>query len=193
MTQLSVNDIEKAVREKYANSKRLEHILGVARLAKDLAIKFDLDGEKAYIAGLLHDYCKYESTEEMVEIIADETIIEKFKDAPQIYHAYASSIVAEKKFNIKDIEILNAIKYHVYGRVNMTLFEKILVIADYAEDSRPYPNCKEVRRILDEGRFDLAMYLCIKYTIEAVLAKGDKPLTEQYEILEELEKIYKEN
>ena len=193
MTQLSVNDIEKAVRKKYANSKRLEHILGVARLAKDLAIKFDLDGEKAYIAGLLHDYCKYESTEEMVEIIADETIIEKFKDAPQIYHAYASSIVAEKKFNIKDIEILNAIKYHVYGRVNMTLFEKILVIADYAEDSRPYPNCKEVRRILDEGRFDLAMYLCIKYTIEAVLAKGDKPLAEQYEILEELEKIYKEN
>ena len=91
-----------------------------------------------------------------------------------------------KKFKINDEEILNAIKFHVYGRVNMTLFEKILVIADFAEDSREYARCKEVRKILDEGNFDLAMYLCIKYTIEAVLAKGDMPLAEQYEILNEL-------
>ena len=52
--------------------------------------------------------------------------------------------------------------------------------------SREYARCKEVRKILDEGNFDLAMYLCIKYTIEAVLAKGDMPLAEQYEILNEL-------
>lgn len=188
MTQLSVNEIESLVREKYQNSKRLEHILGVARLAKELAIKFNLNPEKAYIAGLLHDYCKYESTEEMVAIIADEEIISKFKDAPQIYHAYASCVMAKDKFNIVDLEILNAIKYHVYGRVNMSLFEKILVIADFAEDSRTYTRCKEVRKILDEGNFDLAMYLCIKYTIESVLAKGDKPLPEQYDILEQLGK-----
>ena len=46
-----------------------------------------------------------------------------------------------------------------------------------------------LRKILDEGNFNLAMYLCIKYTIEAVLAKGDQPLLEQYEILSELEKV----
>lgn len=188
MIQLSVNEIENAVKEKYQNSKRLEHILGVARLAKELAIKFNLNPEKAYIAGLLHDYCKYETIEEMINIIADEQIILKFKDAPQIYHAYASSVMAREKFMINDLEILDAIKYHVYGRLNMSLFEKILVIADFAEDSRTYDRCKEVRKILDEGNFDLAMYLCIKYTIDAVIAKGGKPMSEQYEILKQLEK-----
>lgn len=186
MTLLSVKEIEKAVKDKYANSKRLTHILGVARLARELAVKFNLDSEKAYVAGLLHDYIKYESLEEMIQIIKDTVVIEKFKDAPQIYHAYASSVVAKEKFNISDEEILNAIKYHVYGRVDMSLFEKILVISDFAEDSREYASCKEVRKILDNGNFDYAMYLCIKYTIEAVVAKGDKPLEEQYQILEQL-------
>ena len=68
----------------------------------------------------------------------------------------------------------------------MTLMEKILVISDFAESSREYPRCKEVRKILDNGEFDLAMYLCIKYTIEAVLASGNTPLEEQYEINREL-------
>ena len=187
MSQLSVNEILEKVKEKYANSNRLIHILGVAKLARELACKFDLDEDKAYIAGLLHDYYKYEPISEMIELINDDEITLKFKSAPQIYHAYASSVAANKFFNIDDEEILNAIKYHVYGRVDMTLMEKILVISDFAEDSREYSSCKEVRKILDEGNFDLAMYLCIKYTIEAVLAKGDKPLDEQYEILNQLE------
>ena len=166
MTQLSVREIEEAVREKYANSKRLNHILGVARLAKELAIRFNLDSEKAYVAGLLHDYYKYEPISEMLELINDKDIEKKFKNSPQIYHAYASSVAAKKFFNIKDEEILNAIKHHVYGRIDMTLFEKILVISDFAEDSREYDRCKEVRKVLDDGNLDLAMYLCIKYTIE---------------------------
>ena len=189
MTQLSVSQIEEAVYAKYQNSKRLNHILGVARLARKLAINFNIDSDKAYVAGLLHDYIKYEPISEMLEIINDQQVIDKFKEAPQIYHAYASSVVAEKEFGITDYEILNAIKYHVYGRLNMTLLEKILVVSDFAEDSREYARCIEVRKILDSGNFELALYLSIKYTVEEVLAKGDKPMDEQYAILKELELI----
>ena len=105
MTQLSVNEIESKVREKYGNSKRLTHILGVAQLAKRLALIFNLDENKAYVAGLLHDYYKYEPISEMVELINDEQIVEKFKSAPQIYHAYASCVAAKEEFNITDSEI----------------------------------------------------------------------------------------
>ena len=193
MIQLSVNEILEKVKTKYSNSKRLTHILGVADLAKELAIKFKLDSNKAYIAGLLHDYYKYESIEVMLKLIDDKEVEEKFKTAPQIYHAYASSKAALTEFGINDEEILNAIKYHVYGRVDMTLMEKILVISDFAESSREYPRCKEVRQVLDSGEFDLAMYLCIKYTIEAVINSGNAPLSEQFDILEQLKKLVKEN
>ena len=186
MSQLSVKTIEEAVYSKYQNSKRLDHILGVAKLAKELAIKFNINAEKAYVAGLLHDYIKYEPISQMLEIIDDQEIIDKFKNAPQIYHAYASSVVAKTEFLIEDEEILNAIKYHVYGRLNKTLLEKILVVSDFAEDSREYARCKEVRKILDGGDFDLALRLSIEYTIESVLFKGDKPMDEQYQILSQL-------
>ena len=190
MTQSLVKTIETAVYDKYQNSKRLNHILGVARLAKELAIKFNIDSEKAYIAGLLHDYIKYEPISQMIGIINNQEIINKFKNAPQIYHAYASSVIAKKEFLIDDEEILNAIKYHVYGRLNMTLLEKILVVSDFAEDSREYARCKEVRKILDNGDFDLALRLSIEYTIESVLSKGDQPMEEQYQILEQLKSVW---
>ena len=186
MTQLLVKKVEEAVFSKYKNSKRLNHILGVARLARTLAIKFGLDEQKAYITGLLHDYIKYEPIDEMIQIINDPIVVNKFISAPQILHAYASSVVAKETFMIDDEEILDAIKYHVYGRVDMSLFEKIIVLSDFCEDSREYSTCKEVRKILDSGDFNLALQLSIKYTIEAVLAKGDKPMEEQYAILEEL-------
>lgn len=188
MSQLSVKEIEEAVKEKHKNTKRLIHILGVADLAKKLANIYSLDSEKAYIAGLLHDYCKYESIDEMKKIIGDEFIIKKYEKAPEIYHAYASSVLAKEKFLIEDREILDAIKYHVYGRIGMSLFEKIIVIADYCEDSRENERCKEVRKILDEGKLDLALYLSAKYSIEFVISKGGSILEEQYIILKELEK-----
>lgn len=188
MNQSLVNKVENLVFEKFKNSKRLIHILGVAKLAKELAIKFGLDADKAYVTGLLHDFCKYETLDEMKKIINDEQIIKKFESAPQIYHAYAASAWVKDNLEIEDEEILNGIKYHVYGRTGMSLFEKIIVLSDYCEDSREYETCKKVRRILNDDKFDLAMYLCIKYTIESVLTHGDKPLPEQYEILNELEK-----
>lgn len=188
MIQLSAKEILEKVQEKYQGSKRLNHILGVANLAKELAIKLGADSKKAYIAGLLHDYIKYETTKEMINIIKDKEIIDKFKNSPQIYHAYASAKVAEEVFGISDLEILNAIKYHVYGRINMSLLEEILVIADYCEDSREYESSKEVRKILDSGNFYLALYLCNKNSIDNVLEKGYSPLEEQYTILEQIGK-----
>jgi predicted HD superfamily hydrolase involved in NAD metabolism len=170
--------------------KRYYHSLEVAKMAVELSKvhHLNIDLEKVYLAGLLHDATKLINKDEQKKMLYclgynDDDEIMK---STNVWHGETATLYVKNEYNIDDEEILNAIKFHVYGRVNMTLFEKILVIADFAEDSREYARCKEVRKILDEGNFDLAMYLCIKYTIEAVLAKGDMPLAEQYEILNEL-------
>lgn len=41
------------------NEERYFHTLGTAQCAKELAAKYDLDCEKAYLAGLLHDCAKW--------------------------------------------------------------------------------------------------------------------------------------
>jgi len=186
--QSSVKEIYDKVLLKFQGNKRLEHILGVAKLAKELANKYGLDEEKAYIAGLLHDYAKYEPMDKMLEIIADKDIIDRFKETPQVYHAYASAVLAKDEFGITDLEIINAIKYHVYGRVGMNMLEKIVMISDYCEDSRPYEECKECRRILDSGKLSLAIYTSLSNTINSVNARGLKLADDIYAVKEEIEK-----
>ena len=49
--------------KKNLNEERYEHSLGTADCAKDLAQNYNLNSEKAYIAGLLPDCAKCFSTE----------------------------------------------------------------------------------------------------------------------------------
>lgn len=178
-------DLEKIVNEKFYNNKRLNHIYGVANTAKLMAKIHDVDAEKAYIAGLLHDFCKYDSYEFM-ESLMDKSDIEKLQDAKEVYHAYASSEYARRFLDIKDEDILNAIKYHVYGRINMTDLEKIIVISDFCEPNRDFIEAKMVYEKIDD--LDVALIDVLEYSIKFLYEKNKKPLDEQLEVL----KYYKE-
>ena len=56
---------------KELDSKRYEHTLGVAYTASCLAMRYDYDITKAYIAGLLHDCAKNFSGQEGITGTAD--------------------------------------------------------------------------------------------------------------------------
>lgn len=50
---------------------------------------------------------------------------------------------------IEDDEILNAILNHTTGRADMTLLEKIVLVADITSDDREYNNVKNLRAIAE--------------------------------------------
>lgn len=57
----------------------------------------------------------------------------RYEKAPAIIHGFLGAKLAEKLYEIKDIDILNAISYHTTGRENMSTLEKIIFLADYIE------------------------------------------------------------
>jgi ribosome silencing factor RsfS/YbeB/iojap len=173
--------------------ERYYHILGVAKLAKSLATKYNVDPKKAYIAGLMHDYYKYESDEEMENAIKNKAEIEECKKCPVLYHAYASSHALKDILSINDPEMISAIKYHVFGHTNMTMLEKIILISDYCEETRKYKDCIEVRDILLSGHLDLAIYESTKRVIGFLNKKNIVPHPMQYEVLNEYERRIKMN
>ena len=65
--------------------------------------------------------------------------------SPNVWHGETAPSFVKKEYNIFDEEILNAIKYHVMGRPNMTDLEKVVFIADYVERSR-------VGKVFDDAR-----------------------------------------
>ncbi len=133
------------VRLKYIDRPdRFNHILGVAKLSVSLAVRYGVDSKKAYIAAIYHDYTKYDSIEEQTKYLSDEMIL-KYKDQTVIYHALSAAEVLRIKHHIEDPLILNAIQCHVWGKENMTLLDKILLVADKTEETRTYEGVDDLR------------------------------------------------
>ncbi len=131
---------------------RYEHTLGVMNTAVALAAKYGANKEKAEIAAILHDYCKFWPEDEMRSIIKNTPHIPKdlLEYDKELWHAHVGAEVVRRDLGIEDEEILNAIRYHTSGRENMTLLEKVVCLADYIEPGRQFPGVDEVRAAAEE-------------------------------------------
>ena len=124
--------------EKELKPDRFDHTLGVAYTSASLAMVHGANVEKALIAGFLHDCAKCLSHEEQLKICEKNNI--ELSDVERrnhsLLHAKAGIYIASTKYEIRDREILDAIRYHTTGRENMSLLEKIVYIADFIEPNR---------------------------------------------------------
>lgn len=169
--------------KKNLNEERYEHSLGTADCAKDLAQKYNLNSEKAYIAGLLHDCAKCFSTEKLLSIIEDYHLdvedIEKMNY--KTLHAPVSAFVAEKDFGVTDDEILSSIRWHTIGKVEMSNFEKIIFLADKIETRTREPEHAQPIRDKLQGVNGLneALLQCYRQTIKSLVDRDLKicPIT----------------
>lgn len=169
--------------KKNLNEERYEHSLGTADCAKDLAQKYNLNFEKAYIAGLLHDCAKCFSTEKLLSIIEDYHLdvedIEKMNY--KTLHAPVSAFVAEKDFGVTDDEILSSIRWHTIGKVEMSNFEKIIFLADKIETRTREPEHAQPIRDKLQGANGLneALLQCYRQTIKSLVDRDLKicPIT----------------
>lgn len=141
--------------------------------AEKLAKVYGCDKYKARLAGLIHDCGKIENDRELLKIAFEFGIIhDDVKDVNiALLHGPLGAEIAKNEFEIKDLEILNAIRYHTTGKENMSLLEKIIYIADYIEPNRDFPLVEEIRRLafLD---LDKAILLAMDNTIKYVVDNG---------------------
>lgn len=174
------------------NEKRYIHTLGTADCAKELAQKFGLDSEKAYLAGLLHDCAKCFSNEKLLDIIHQHLNVEECEMLNyKTLHAPVSAYIAENEFKITDKEILSAIRWHTLGRLDMTDFEKIVFIADKIEpNTRDKEYSNKIRVLLDEENgLNKALLKCYKETIKSLVKRDLKICLLTIEIYNKLQDL----
>ena len=185
----SVSEIKNDLK-KVLNEHRYTHTLGVADTAKKMAEVFGVNPNMAYLAGVLHDCAKYYSNDELIRTCAKNNIsISKYEQkAPYLLHGKVGAYVAETKYHIEDVEILNAVKWHTTGKADMTKLEQIIFCADYIEPNRTVqPNLSYLREISLEN-LDLLTYHIAKDTLNYLTSKGH--IIDNY--TEEAYKFYKE-
>lgn len=159
------------------DEERLLHSLGCAQCAVELAQRYNIDEKRAYVAGLLHDCAKCLDKEKLVEIAQTiEGIKEDERSNIKVIHAPVSAYLAETEFGITDEEILSSIRWHTLGKRDMSMFEKIIFLADKIE-----PNTRDLdfrNRILlflgEENGLNKALLICYKETIKSLIQRNLK-------------------
>ena len=148
-------------------AKRLYHSICVAEKAKHLAEKYGSDTEKAYTTGLVHDIMKNESVEKMLEMIENDgqLLTDSEKAITVTLHSIAGEIYLRKELGVNDEEVLSAVRWHTTGKEDMSLFEKIIYVADLVSDDREYPDVNEVRQLAEEN-LDKTLLRGLSFTIE---------------------------
>lgn len=171
------------------DEERFEHSIGVSEKAKELAIKFGLDKEKARLAGLIHDCAKCLPKEETNKIINENITIEQCEMInPKTYHAPVGAYVAKEILGVEDNEILSAIRWHTIGSSTMTDFDKIIFIADKIED-RTRPQCMIdfiAPELEKENGLNKALLACYKLTIKSLVDRDLKICLSTIELYNEL-------
>lgn len=157
------------------SKKRYIHSLNVADESKKLAIKWNEDTEKAYLAGLLHDICKDITPALQKEMVLKSNLsVTKIElNAPPLWHAIAGAWYVENVLNITDKDIINAIRYHTVARSGMTKLEEIVYMADLISVDRVYNDVEKMRK-LAYADLDRAMLGAISFSINDVVNKFSK-------------------
>lgn len=157
------------------NKNRFAHSVGVANTAVFLANKFNVDSQKAYIAGLLHDCARQYDDSELIAQAELRNIpvgmVEK--SAPLLLHAYIGAQMISEIYSVNDNEIAQAIYRHTVGAVDMSALDKIIYIADMIEPNRIYPGVDNLRELAKRSNnLDEIILTAMNESIKFVIKKN---------------------
>lgn len=163
----------KIILQEMLSEKRYQHSLNVADTAAKLAIVHNADAEKAYLAGLMHDYAKDINPEKLLEIAEANDLIQDEVEilAPYLLHGPVGAYLLKERDIITDEEILRAIALHTTGAKDMTLLDNIIYMADYIEPGRKHGNVDNIRTITYKN-LDFGLASCFDNVIMYLISNG---------------------
>ncbi len=154
------------------DEKRVPHAIGTSGLAAELALRYGADPALCARAGILHDVTKALHAPEQLALCERYQIAltPEERANPKLLHAITGAAVAREIFG-ECADVVRAIRWHTTGRADMSVMEKILYIADYAEPTRDFPGVERLRAALARS-LDEAVLMGLSMTMEQLRLKG---------------------
>jgi len=157
--------------------ERWRHTLGVARLARGLALAHGLDEESAARAGILHDCGRLLDPAAMARLARRRRLrvparAETLRRAPLLAHAFVSEHLARERFGETDEGVLSAVRNHTLGAPGMARLDRLLYVADIASEDRGFPEAARIRTLAFED-LDAAYREAVRAKLAWVLTGGN--------------------
>lgn len=165
--------------QKIQDKKLFVHSKATGRMAVSLAenlikknpsLKINIG--KIETASLLHDWAKGFSEDRLISLAKKYNLnIDDYESKnPGLLHGPVGAAVLENESGIKDKVILKAIRNHTTGDNKMSLFDKIIFVADHIEVNRNYRMVDKIRDIALTD-FNKAVMIVIENKIFYILKK----------------------
>ena len=146
-----VNELKEQVRARLSE-KRYLHTLSVAEAASRLCDMCMPEGKReAIIASLLHDVTKELSLEEQKLLLNEGDIVLDSEDleSVSILHSFTAPILIKKLFSeFATHNVLSSVRNHTIGSPDMSVFDEIIFLADFIEDTRTYESSVKLRELV---------------------------------------------
>lgn len=167
--------------------KRVTHTLNVLERALELGLIYHASLEVLEVAALLHDITKYYTKEEHLSLIKDEKLISDYDES--LHHSISAYYFA-KEIGVTDFKILEAIRYHIWGKIDMNLETMILVVSDYTEKDRKFEEAKTAYKLAKEDLVKGYLYI-MEETMKYLTKNNISPHKEQIKVYNYYKDKYK--
>jgi predicted HD superfamily hydrolase involved in NAD metabolism len=159
----------------HVSAALLEHSRGVARFAETLAKRWGAPTHEAVLGGLLHDFCREMSGEQILsrctELGLSVSVLEQGRPV-QLLHARLAA--AELAAHCLSAGCLDAIARHTVGGAGMSVLARCLYVADSAEPGRTYTGVAELRELAGAS-LEGALRVSVTRTLLHLIDRG-KPI-----------------
>ena len=137
--------------KKQMTEHRFEHTRGVFSAVDELSALYMPERlSELRVAALLHDITKELSIDEHIELMKKHGVEVTEGDiaSPQLLHSKTAELMAKDKYpEFATKRICQALRYHTTGNADMTVFDAIIYLADYIEETRTFEDCVHLRKV----------------------------------------------
>jgi len=185
-----ISETDTVIRKKLSE-KRYSHSCRTADMCASFALRFHIDEDKAYLAGLGHDIMRESSPKRVNKWAgkASDTLWKEERESPVLLHALAGANYFKFKLGFDDPDFHQALRAHTCGEPDMNLLAKILFAADYMEPGRKHLDNRE-RSLLLQLDLDFMIvrihWQMLNYLIKKKLPSIKKTMASYESILGEI-------
>lgn len=161
----------------------VRHSVSVARMLEDMAQPLGLDPGKAATAGLLHDVYKDAPAQELLERAHRYglTVSEAARARPGLLHGPVGAEECRRNLGLVDPDLYEAIYWHTTGHPGIGSLALALIVADFSEPLREYPEAEQARALfLEQGLRAAARYVAEQKLRHARMKHPVDPATEAF-------------
>lgn len=156
------------------HQRRHAHSLGVAQTARQLAETYGVDGFLAEAAGLIHDWDKVLTDDELLARAVQYNIpvVGSAANAVAVLHGPVAAIELPNLFKELPACVFQAVARHTSAAVDMTPLDMVVFIADAIEPQRKGDYAEALREQVGKVSLERLFFSCFSQGLVYVISTG---------------------